>query len=401
MPRFKYRVKDQEGKASSGVVEARSDKDAAQLLREQGFLVIDLTPAGSGLLPTLTGFFKRVSFGEIVAFTRQLSIMITAGLTLIDALVLLQRQTKNQVFAKALNEILHEIEGGGSFADALEKYPQYFPKIYVSLVRAGEASGKLDVVLARLAENLENERELKSKIKGAMIYPTIIIIGMVLVIFLVMILVIPKLTSMYKEFEVQLPLSTRILITVSETFAQFWWLIIACLVGLFFLFSSWRKTQIGRESWDKIILKIPVWGSLQKETLLAEMTRTLGLLVGAGIPILEALGIVAKAVGNTLYEEAIHEAETKVEKGFPLGMTLAQNSIFPPLVSQMITVGEETGKLDETLFRVSRVFESSASEKVKGLTTVIEPLILVVLGVGVGFLVLSVILPIYKLTEAF
>lgn len=401
MPSFNYRVKDQNGKSAAGVVEARSDKDAAQLLREQGFLVIELTPAGGGLLPALTGFFKKVSFGEIVAFTRQLSTMITAGLTLTDALTLLRRQIKNQTFDKILSDILHEIEAGSSFADVLEKYPQCFSKIYVSLIRAGEASGKLDLVLARLAENLENEREFKAKIKGAMIYPAIIVIGMVAVIFLMMTVVVPKLTAMYKDFGAQLPLLTRILITISDIFAQFWWLILAGIFGFFFLFSAWKKTPVGRKSLDKIILKIPIWGSLTREALLAEMTRTLGLLVGAGISILEALGIVAEAVGSEPYAEAIRDAESKVEKGFPLGVTLAQNPLFPPLVGQMINVGEETGKLDETLLRVSKVFESSSSEKVKGLTTAIEPIILVVLGVGVGFLMLAIIMPMYTLMGQF
>lgn len=399
---FKYRVKNQEGKVISGTVEARSETEAIRLLRERGFFVINLSESKVELTTGgLASKLSRVAFGDIVNFTRQLSTMVTAGLPLVDSLDLLKTQTKNLTLRRILTKILEKVQGGETLASALGEHPKHFNKIYLALIRAGESSGKLDTVLERLADNLEKERKFRGKIKGAMIYPTIIILAMTAVMFLMMTVVVPKLTGIYKEFDVKLPLPTIILMTISDVFVKFWWLILLALLGLFFLFSRWKKTEVGRRILDKFILHLPIWGSLKREALLAEMTRTLGLLAGAGISLLEALRIVADAVDSESYSEAIKKAAVSVEKGFPLGLTVSRNPLFPALLGQMITVGEETGKIDETLLRVSGFFETSASEKVKGLTTAIEPIIMVILGVGVGFLVLSIVLPMYQLTEAF
>jgi type IV pilus assembly protein PilC len=400
MAKFNYRARDQEGKIVSGVVEARSDRDAVTLLREQGLLVVDLTPSGGGLsLSFLTDALQHVSFGDVVDFTRQLATMITSGLTLTDSLSVLTQQTRNPAFARVLDEIYHEIEVGNNFANALEKFPQHFSKIYIALVRAGEASGMLDKVLTRLADNLEKQREFNGKIKGAMIYPAIVVCGMIGVVFIMMTFVIPQMTAIYEDFGGELPLATKILIATSKFFVKYWYLILAGLAGAIFAFRGWRKTPVGRRMLDAAVLEIPIIGKLEKEIILVEFTRTLGLLVGAGLPILEALNIVSEALGNVLYEEGIKDAAQKVEKGFPLGVPLAQNPDFPPILGQMIKVGEETGKLDDSLLKLSRYFEIESEEMVKGLTQALEPIIMVVLGLGVAFLVLAVIMPIYKLTE--
>lgn len=399
---FKYKVRDPKGKFTEGMVEARSDKDAAVLLREQGFLIVELNPAGAEIsLTSLTAPLQRVSFGDIVNFTRQLSTMVTAGLTITEALSILRSQTPNQAFAKVLDEILHDIEAGNNLASALEKYPQHFSKIYVSLIRAGEAGGMLDKVLERLADNLEKQREFNGKTQGAMVYPAIIVVGMVIVVFIMMTMVVPKLTGLYKDFGIQLPLATRLLIAVSDFFVAFWWLIILGSIGAVVGFRAWKKTPMGTRILDTIVLRLPIWGNLKKEMILVEFTRTLGLLVGAGLPILEALNIVSDSLDNVVYRDGIKDAAMKVEKGFPLGVPLAQNPNFPPILGQMTKVGEETGKLDESLLKLSHYFESESEQLVRGLTTAIEPLIMVVLGLGVGFLVLAVVMPIYQLTEAF
>ncbi len=399
---FKYKVRDQKGGFTSGMVEARSDKDAASLLRDQGLLVIELGPAGAELSwASLTAPLQRVSFGDIVTFTRQLSTMVTAGLTITESLSLLRSQTPNQAFAKVLDQILHDIEAGNNLASALEKHPDNFSRIYVSLVRAGEAGGMLDKVLARLADNLEKQREFNGKTKGAMVYPAMIVLGMVIVAFIMMTMVVPKLTGLYKDFGIQLPLATRILIATSDFFVAFWWLIIIAAVGAVIGFQAWKKTPVGIRILDTLVLRLPIWGNLKKEIILVEFTRTLGLLVGAGLPILEALNIVSDSLDNVVYRDGIKEAALKVEKGFPLGVPLAQNPNFPPILGQMTKVGEETGKLDESLLKLSHYFETESEQLVRGLTTAIEPLIMIVLGLGVGFLVLAVVMPIYQLTEAF
>lgn len=384
------------------MVEARSEKDAVALLKEQDFFVIDLYAAtGKFGVANLTSPLKKVSFGDIVAFTRQLSTMVTAGLTLTDAISMLRGQSPNPAFVKVLDEILHEVESGSSLASAVEKHPRQFSKIYVSLIRAGEAGGMLDQVLSRLAENLEKEREFRGKIKSAMVYPAIIVVGMLVVTFIMMTVVMPKMTSMYREFDVDLPATTSFLIAISDLFSSFWWLILSGAVAGFFAFGRWRQTKLGRSLLDSLIFRLPIFGTLKKQTTLVEFTRTLGLLVGAGLPILEALNIVSESLDSPLYQQGVKDAALQVEKGFPLGVPLGRNPIFPPILGQMTKVGEETGKLDEGLLKLSHYFESESEQAIKGLTTAIEPIIMIVLGVGVGFLVLSIVLPIYKLTEAF
>ncbi|MCL4382273.1 MAG: type II secretion system F family protein [Patescibacteria group bacterium] len=402
MALFNYKIRDQYGKRGTGVVEARTDRDAANLLREQGFLVINIVPAtGKFSFSALTNNLKGVGFNDIVNFTRQLATMFVAGLTLTDALNILRGQKMNPAFTRVLDDVQHEVEAGNNFANALEKYPRYFSRSYVALIRAGEAGGMLDQVLTRLADNLEKEKEFQSKVKGAMIYPVIILIGMVIVMFLMMVLVVPRLTVMYKDFNVALPLTTRILIAISDFSVSFWWLILLLGVLSIFLFNLWKKTSIGAHLLDKFLFSLPVMGKLRQEIILTEFCRTLGLLVSAGLPIIEALNIVSGSIESILYQEGLKEVALKVEKGFPMGVLFAQNPLYPAILGQMTKVGEETGKLDDSLLKLSHYFETESEQMVKGLTTAIEPIIMVVLAVGVGFMIFSIIMPIYQLTNAF
>lgn len=398
---FKYKGKNNKGEVVSGLIEATGDKQAVALLRSQGIFIISLGKSSESLFSRFSLRFKKVSFSDIVHFTQQLSTMITAGLTLTDSLNILKLQSTSSVFTRVILEILKEIEGGSSFAKALEKYPQHFSQIYISLIRAGEASGKLEEVLQRLATNLEKQREFRAKTKGALIYPVIILIGMIIVIFIMMTFVVPKLTDLYKDFGTELPPTTQLLIAVSNLFVNFWWLIILGLWGGLMFFRSWKKTPVGARLWDKFMLRLPIWGNLKKQLILTEFTRTLGILSGAGIPILESLEIVSGSIDSISFQEDLKKVAGQVEKGFPLGIPISQNPRFPPIVGQMITVGEETGKLDETLLKLSAFFEAEAEQGVKTLTTAMEPLIMVVLGVGVGFIVMSILMPIYNLTSQF
>lgn len=401
MPSYSYKARDPAGKSVTGLVEAPGASQATKLLRDKQLFVVSLTEMKERIIASMVARFKRVGFGDIVNFTRQLSTMIVAGLSLPESLAILRTQTTNPAFGRVLLDIEHQIVGGGNLGDSLAKYPSYFSPIYVALIRAGESSGTLDKVLARLAETLEAQREFQSKVAGAMIYPIIIIIAMVVVVMIMMTVVIPKLTDLYRDFGVTLPLSTQILISVSTFFVRFWWLVIAVAVGGFVFFGKWRKTPMGQRIVDTLFLRIPLFGELQKKVILVEFTRTLGMLISAGIHILEGLQILRDSLNNVLFRDAITEISQKVEKGFPLGDTFGQYAVFPPIVSQMMRVGEETGKLDDTLSKLSRYFETESDHMVKGLTTAIEPIIMVVLGVGVGFIVISVITPIYNLTSQF
>lgn len=402
MRQFTYNAKDQQGISKNGIVEAADEKQAASILRERGLLVISVkSNAGNSSLNTMMNRFNKVGQSEIANFTRQLSTMITAGLPLTEALGILKAQTTNKNFALIQDSLLRDIEGGAALADSLAKHPATFSKIYISLVRAGETSGLLDAVLARLAENLEKEREFRAKTRGALIYPIIVIIAIVVVMFIMMIFVIPRLTGMYKEMGVELPGPTLFLISMSNFFVNFWWLMIAVGVGAYFAYKQYAKTAIGQRKIDEISYKVPVFGKIKQQTALTEFSRTLGLLVGAGIPILEALNIVSDSVGNRVYYDAIKQAAKDVEHGAPLSVPISRDKAFPPILSQMVKVGEETGKLDEVLMKISKYFESETENLIKNLTTALEPFILIFLGLGVAFLVLSIILPIYKLTSSF
>jgi len=401
MAYFQYKARDHAGKLVTGLVEAPSKDAATKLLHDKQLFITGLVESREKSSVQATLKLKRVGFGEIVNFTRQLSTMVVAGLSLPEALSILKNQTQNTAFVQVLNEIEHQIVGGGNLGDALAKYPQHFSAIYIALVRAGESSGQLDQVLARLADSLEQQREFRSKVAGAMIYPVIIVVGMGLVVMIMMTVVIPKLTELYKDFGVDLPFATQLLISMSQFFVNFWWLMIAGFVGGVYGFARWRKTPFGELVVDTVTLHIPLFGELQKKIILVEFTRTLSMLISSGIRLLDALRILKNALGNVLFRNAIVDISKKVERGFPLGETFGQYAVFPPIVSQMMKVGEETGKLDDTLLKLSIYFQSESENLVKGLTTAIEPIIMVVLGVGVGFIVISVITPIYNLTSQF
>jgi type IV pilus assembly protein PilC len=259
----------------------------------------------------------------------------------------------------------------------------------------------LDKVLDQLADTLEAQREFRGKVVGALIYPAIIVIGMVVVVIIMMVVVIPKLTDLYKDFGIELPIATKILIGFSNFIIYDWWLVILIAGGVIYGFSRWKKTEIGTYTTDALLLKIPLFGELQKKTILVEFTRTLAMLLSAGIHILDALKILKGSLNNVLFRNAIDDISKRVEKGFQLADTFAAHKEFPMIVSQMLKVGEETGRIDDTLLKLSRYFQTETEQMVKGLTTAMEPIIMVVLGVGVGFIVFSVITPIYNLTAQF
>lgn len=402
MPVFHYKARVPDGSITTGLVEAPSTQVATKLLHDKDLFVVALKEANDAVsLTKIMDRFKRVGFTDVVNFTRQLATMVVAGLSIPESLTILRSQTTSAPMVTMLLGIEHDIVSGGTLASALAKFPDQFPATYIALVKAGETSGTLDKVMARLAETMEAQREFRSKVQGAMVYPMIIVLGMVGVMFVMMTVVIPKMTDLYKDFNIDLPASTKLLMAVSGVFVQFWWLMIAIMVGGLIVFNRWKKTPVGRLALDSAILRVPLIGDLQTKIILVEFTRTLGMLVGAGIHLLEGLRILQDSVGNVVFVQAITEITKKVEKGFPLGDTFGQYKIFPPIVSQMMKVGEETGKLDDTLLKLSSYFESESEHLVKGLTTAIEPIIMVFLGIGVAFIVMSVISPIYNLTSSF
>lgn len=398
---FRYKAISSNGKSTTGLVEAVNGEQAAKLLKDKQLFVISLSETNEHAITSRFDKLQKVSLNDIVNFTRQLATMVVAGLSIPDALNILHTQTPNAVFAQVLSDIERSIVGGGNFGDALSKYPNYFSPIYISLIRAGEASGMLDKVLEQLADTLESEREFRGKVVGALIYPVIIVAGMIIVVIVMMVVVMPKLTDLYRDFGITLPVTTQLLIAFSNFIIHDWWLVLLIIAAVGYGFSRWKKTEIGSYALDTLILKLPLFGDLQKKTILVEFTRTLAMLLGAGIHILDALKILKGSLNNVLFRNAIEDISKRVEKGFQLADTFASHKEFPPIVSQMLKVGEETGKIDDTLLKLSKYFQTETEQMVKGLTTAMEPIIMVILGVGIGFIVISVITPIYNLTAQF
>jgi type IV pilus assembly protein PilC len=400
MPLYKYTAKNQHAETVKGKVEARNLSQAAAALRGRNLLVIKLDAESGSMFAQLSGVLSGIKEDEIVALTRQLSTMVTAGLSLTQALNILQQQAKPAV-ATMMDKLLQDIEGGSTFAKALEKHPKQFSRVFIQLVRAGETAGVLDKVLQRLAENMEKNKEFKAKTKGALIYPIIVVIAMLVVAGIMMVFVVPKLTEMYQDFGADLPVVTQILIDTSEFFQNFWWLILGVIAVAGVGIQRWYKTPTGERKISGWLLKIPLYGELRKKVILTEFSRTLALLLAAGISLLEALEVSSDAINMVLYRDALEDSYKRVEKGINLAKTLNNTDLFPPILTQMVSVGEETGKLDEVLLKISNYFQSESEQAIKNLTTALEPMIMLVLGLGVGFMVFAIVMPIYTLTSQF
>lgn len=398
---FGYRVKNEEGKTLDGVLEASSLDHASKLLRGRGYLIIKVEEEKESEIKEIMRRFERVKVDDVVNFTRQLSTMVSAGLPLTESLSILRVQSP-PAMSRVVSKVLEEVEGGKTLAIAMEEAGDgVFDDIYIALVKAGEAAGVLDEVLKRLAETMEKQRDFRSKTKGAMVYPMIIIIGMVIVAVIMMIFVVPRMTEMYKDFGTELPLPTQILIGASDFAVKFWYLLLLIFGAIGYVFLKWSRTDVGSVMIEETLMKMPVVGELRLKMVMTEFARTMSLLISAGISILDALRITSAAVGSKIIGAKMMMAASKVEKGQSLGLVLAELGEFPPIVPQMIAVGEQTGKMDEILDKLADYFEGESEQAVKNLTTAIEPMIMAVMGVGVGFLVMAVIMPIYNLTSQF
>ncbi|MCL4354617.1 type II secretion system F family protein [Patescibacteria group bacterium] len=395
--RLHYKAATNDGKILTGFIDAKEILDAANYLRSKQLLPIKVEKISTSPLYQFIASFNKVKNQDLVLFTRQLSSMLNSGLTLMKGLEILREQVQNKAMAEVVGGIITDIEGGRNLSSAISKYPNVFSPIYISLVKAGESSGLLDKVLLRLAENLEKQSKLKSTIKSALMYPMIVVILMGLVMLVMMIFVIPQLSVLYKNLNLDLPLPTLIMVGISSAVATFWPIIILALGVGYYFFLKWKKTEQGQFLVDNLLLKLPVFGKLIKESILTEFSRTLGLLVGTGTLVVDSLVQTADTAGNVHYKVAIVNLSKQVEKGVPLGEAMSTNPLFPPMLIQLVKVGEQTGKVDETLVRASEYYEREVNQTIKTLTTAMEPFIMIILGTGVAFLIISVITPIYSL----
>lgn len=396
-----YKAVTNKGESIDGLIEARDVSEAAAYLRSKELFPIKIVKKEKSKFENLIPFLgEKIKSSEVVSLTRQLSSMLTSGLTLLRSLEILKNQIGNRALTDIVDSIIKDIQEGASFSRAIAKYPAVFSPIYIALVEASEESGLLDKAFLRLADTLEKQQKLKGAVRGALTYPVIVIVMMVIVVFVMMIFVIPQISTLYQTMSVSLPLPTLILIQISNLFVSFWFVIIGFLALAVFTYKRWYKTTEGKFAIDNLFLKIPVFGILMKKTILTEFTRTLGVLLASGTLVIEALDKVSNITGNIHYKNAIIDISERVEKGVSIGDAMSLHYLFPPNLVELVKIGEQTGKLDETLIKASEYFENEVDATVKTLSTAIEPIILVVLGIGVAFLVISILTPIYQITSS-
>lgn len=397
--KLEYKAVSRDSKLLKGILEAKDINEGVSYLREKGLLPIKITEKKDKGIGNLFPFFKKTKSSDIAFFTQQLSSMLSSGLTLLQSLSILKSQVQNTSMRSILQNVIADIEDGKAFSEALSKFPDVFSPVYISLIKASESAGLLDKVLARLSVNLEKQEKLKSTVKSALMYPIIVVFGMIIVVVVMMVFIIPQLSTMYQSLNIELPLPTRIIVGLSNFFIVFWPFIIGGIIFSIFLLKRWKKTASGELIIDSFLLKIPVFGNLRKKMILTEVSRTLGLLVGSGELVIDALKQTADVSGSVHYKNAILNVTGRVEKGLSVGDSVMLAYLFPPIFVEMVRIGEETGKLDESLLKVSEYFENEVDTAVKGLTAALEPLIIVALGIGIAFLMISIITPIYNLTS--
>lgn len=395
MPTFVWKGRTATGAAASGELTAGSQADIVAALRQKKIIPtsIKIKEEKRGLAL----FGSRVSRNALSVFTRQFSTMLNAGLPLLSCLEILGKQTDSAALRRVLIEVRGDVEGGLSLADALRRQPKVFDNLYVNMVESGETGGALDVILMRLATYLEKTAALVRKIRGAMIYPAIITLVAIGAIAVMLLFVIPIFATMFEGVGAELPPMTRLIIALSD-FLKIWAIpMVIIIIALFTVVRRWHKTESGARSLDPLFLRVPVFGDLQKKTAIARFARTLSTLLSSGVPIIDALEITARSAGNWVIEDAILKARTSIKGGENIADPLSKTAIFPPMVTQMIAIGEASGGLDEMLSKVADFYDAEVDQAVENLTNALEPIIMVLLGGIVGFLVISMYLPIFQL----
>jgi len=402
MPKFAWEGRTKSGQEQKGEMEAPNAEAVAVTLRRQGITPGPIKQRGKGLDMeiNLPGMQQKITTKDVVIFTRQFSTMIDAGLPLVQCLDILSSQQENKSFKKVLYDIKDSVESGSTFADSLKKHPKVFDNLYSNLVAAGEIGGILDTILQRLAAYMEKAMALRKKIKSAMTYPATIVGIAVIVIGVILIFVIPQFSTMFADFGQTLPMPTLIVIGISDFIQDYILVIIGGLIALKMGYTQLGKTKRGREVMDDIYLKLPVAGDLIRKASVAKFTRTLGTMLSSGVPILDGLDIVAKTAGNKTIEKAIYQVAQSISEGKTIAEPLEKSGVFPPMVCQMIAVGEQAGAVDTMLNKIADFYDDEVDDAVGNLTAMMEPLLMLFLGTTVGGLVIAMYLPIFKLAGA-
>jgi type IV pilus assembly protein PilC len=399
---FQYKVKDKTGKLVEGSLEAENAQLVVSKLRSMGYVPIEIQQQGGSNLQRdlkIPGFSARINLKDVAVFSRQFATMINSGLSLLRSLNILAEQSESKPLAEIVNQVRMDVEKGSSLSQALTKHPKAFGRLYVSMVRAGEVGGALDSVLLRLADTIEKQVELRRKVKSAMTYPVVVAFMVLSIVSAMLLFVIPMFQGIYKQLGGTLPAPTQILIDISNIVRKLWYIVFLADVGVAVAFRKWINSEDGRKRWDAIKLKVPVFGKLVRKTALARFSRTLSALVRSGVPILESLDIVAETAGNYVVAKAVRETQAAVKRGDPLSKKLEEHPVFPPMVVQMMAVGEETGALDEMLDKIADFYDQEVEATVDALTSLIEPILIMVMGVCVGGMIISLYLPMFNIIK--
>lgn len=402
---FEYIALDEKGNQVKGFIDASGIAAARQQLREENVYPVEINPSQSkkesaAAVALKINVWERVSTAQVSVFTRQLSTLLGAGMPLVPSLSILIQQEKNPLFKKTLAQIREQVNEGKSLTESMAQFPRIFPPLYLNMVRAGEASGAINLVLERLADFSENQQALMSKIRSALAYPIIMVFIGSMVIFLLMTFVVPKITEIFTDMHQTLPLVTIILITVSNFLKSFWWMILLLLAAAVIAFKYFTAgTDAGRRIWDSAKLKIPVWGAINRKIAIARFCRTLATLLQSSVPLLAAMEIVRNIVNNVHFGDAIHQAAKDLEEGKGLSGPLTATGLFPPLVTEMIAVGEQSGSLEAMLNRIAVAYENESQANIMVMTSLLEPLMILVMGLVVGFIVVSILLPIFEMNQ--
>jgi len=397
-PVFEYEVRSQNGQKIEGTLEAENESMLASNLRKKGYYILNIKRKGKGFsLSGINLFEKKVKLNDLAIFARQFSAMINSGISIIDALDILRDQIDHPKLNQVVIAVTEDIETGSDLSESLSNHPDVFPELFVQMVRAGETGGIIGDVLDRIANHYEKQDELQGKIKSALYYPiTIMVIALLVVIFLLT-NVVPTFVNMFANLGAQLPLPTRILIGTSSFMESYWWLVGLIIIALIFLFRNYRKSPSGRLRTDAFILKIPQVGTMMQKIYLSRFSSTLSVLLSSGVDLLASLSIVEGVIGNKLYAQALTEARIKVREGSTLSEPLEKREEFPKLLVHMIKVGEESGAMSRMLDKVSMFYDREVDRSVEGVVSIIEPVIIVFLAIVVGFVVISIVMPMFDM----
>jgi type IV pilus assembly protein PilC len=399
MKKFKYSARDKEGKTVEGEVEAKDTQTVADILHDRGLIVVSVKE-GTGLnLERLNEInVGGVPMKDKVVFMRQMATMVGAGLPLSRSLEIMSNQATNPLFKKVLKSVLASIQSGKTLANSFREQEDIFDDITINLIEAGEESGNLEVVLEKLAVELEERNALSRKIKSAMIYPAIILLIIVGVVLLMMFVMVPAMADIYSDFDAELPFITTLLMDMSNFFINYWWAVSVVILTIVIGGKFYLDTPKGKRTFDKVILKTPIVGPIVTKMQISQFTRILGLLLGSGLSIIKAIELTAESLGNQMFKDTLIEAKEEVEKGGPLAVPIARSDYYPLLVSSMIAVGEETGEMDTVLSKVSEYYKEEVDTATNNLSTALEPLFLIIMGGAIAFIALAVYMPMFQLS---